>query len=110
MYWRSIHIALLAWKAKANRKPLILRGARQVGKTILVNMFAREFDHYVYLNLELFEDKSIFKEECSLSETVQALALNKNHSFTMGTTLIFILMMLTSTPAIILCVKLSGTA
>ena len=32
--------------------PIILRGARQVGKTTLVNEFSREFENYIHLNLE----------------------------------------------------------
>lgn len=43
---------LRQWAEKEERKPLVLRGARQVGKTTLVKMFAREFDEYIYMNLE----------------------------------------------------------
>ena len=38
---------LREWALKAERKPLVLRGARQVGKTTLVEMFAADFDHYI---------------------------------------------------------------
>ena len=42
---------LKAWKSKQNRKPLVIRGARQVGKTYLVRLFTREyFDHLVEIN------------------------------------------------------------
>ncbi len=34
---------------KKSRKPLILRRARQVGKTTVINLLAKDFDHYVYL-------------------------------------------------------------
>ena len=40
------------WKTKRERKPLILRGARQVGKTWLVREFAKTFDSFVEFNLE----------------------------------------------------------
>ena len=44
---------LILWKQKNNRKPLILQGARQVGKTWLMKEFAeRAFDDYVYINFE----------------------------------------------------------
>lgn len=43
---------LRQWAEKEERKPLVLRGARQVGKTTLVNLFAKDFDSYIYLNLE----------------------------------------------------------
>ena len=35
---------LRQWAKKEDRKPLVLRGARQVGKTTLVKLFAKEFD------------------------------------------------------------------
>lgn len=41
------------WKTKANRKPLVIRGARQVGKSFLVRMFAeKSFQHLLEINLE----------------------------------------------------------
>ena len=44
---------LKAWKDQPNRKPLILQGARQVGKTWLMKQFAKEcFEHAVYINFE----------------------------------------------------------
>ena len=43
---------LRQWAKKEDRKPLVLRGARQVGKTTLVKLFAKEFDTYIYMNLE----------------------------------------------------------
>ena len=43
---------LRSWATKEERKPLVLRGARQVGKTTLVELFAQDFDTYIYLNLE----------------------------------------------------------
>ena len=44
---------LYAWKDKPNRKPLILQGARQVGKTWLMQTFARQaFANHVYINFE----------------------------------------------------------
>jgi len=38
---RNTYIKLLEWKDSKNRKPLLLRGARQVGKTTLVRQFAK---------------------------------------------------------------------
>ncbi|MGO3110038.1 MAG: AAA family ATPase [Sphingobacterium sp.] len=43
-----------SWKKARNRKPLIIRGARQVGKTWLMKEFgAQAYDQVVYVNLEL---------------------------------------------------------
>jgi len=47
MFQRNALIQLRTWAAKSNRKPLVLRGARQVGKTTLVNEFGKEFDNSI---------------------------------------------------------------
>lgn len=50
---RDLYQELLAWKASKNRKPVILRGARQVGKTYLLKLFGqKEYANYTYLNFE----------------------------------------------------------
>ena len=50
---RKIMHALLSWKNKSNRQPLILNGARQVGKTYILKKFAQEqFSKVAYFNLE----------------------------------------------------------
>lgn len=49
---RHISSQLEVWKTKSNRKPLLLRGARQVGKTTLVNDFAQNYTYSIVLNLE----------------------------------------------------------
>jgi predicted AAA+ superfamily ATPase len=51
---------LIRWKSSTNRKPLILRGARQVGKTWAMKELAKTFDNFYYLNLE--KDKDVFLE------------------------------------------------
>jgi uncharacterized protein len=57
---RNAYKKLLEWKNSLNRRPLILRGARQVGKTTLVRNFAKEFPTYIELNLERAEDRKLF--------------------------------------------------
>jgi uncharacterized protein len=55
---RDIYSQLLAWKTAIDRKPLILMGARQVGKTHLLRSFGdREYQSSVYLNFE--EDRAL---------------------------------------------------
>ena len=50
---RKIYKFLLDWKASSDRKPLILQGARQVGKTYIVNLFGKkEYANFVYCNFE----------------------------------------------------------
>ena len=48
---RTIYQDLLKWKDNADKKPLILLGARQVGKTYILKEFGnREFDNLIYVN------------------------------------------------------------
>ena len=51
---RKISDALAEWKNSDDRKPLILNGARQVGKTYILEKFgAGHFENVVYLNMEI---------------------------------------------------------
>jgi predicted AAA+ superfamily ATPase len=78
------------WSAHRYRKPLILRGARQVGKTTAVDIFSERFDQYIYLNLEKKEDVEIFDNNLPFEELIQAIFFSKNMSRSQGTTLLFI--------------------
>ena len=50
---RALYKHLKSWKSDPKRKPLLLQGARQVGKTYLVSEFGKqEYENYVYLNFE----------------------------------------------------------
>jgi len=57
---RDLYQELIAWKNKKNRKPLLLQGARQVGKTWLIKHFGgKEFDDVAYFN---FDEKTELKQ------------------------------------------------
>ena len=60
MIKRDILTEFRKWKDRKSRKPLILRGARQVGKTTAVEIFSKEFDQFIYLNLDKESDLSLF--------------------------------------------------
>ena len=64
---------LYHWAEKAERKPLVLRGARQVGKTTLVNLFAKNFDSYIYLNLEEREMAELFAADYSFEDLMTGI-------------------------------------
>ena len=49
MFKRDILKNLSIWAERNDRKPLILRGARQVGKTTAIHLFSERFDQYLYL-------------------------------------------------------------
>jgi len=52
---RKIDNDLLSWAKESNRKPILLRGARQVGKSCAVRHLAENFDHFLEINFELDE-------------------------------------------------------
>jgi len=86
---RTILKDLDAWKVSRQRKPLVLRGARQVGKTTVVRQFGRSFDTFVYLNLELPADQRLFDGSLSPESTLQRIFLEKKAQ-RRGQTLLFI--------------------
>jgi predicted AAA+ superfamily ATPase len=91
MYQRNIVKELLKWKTSNGRKPLILRGARQVGKTTAVELFAENYAQYIYLNLEREMDREIFTKFGSIDEIVQYIFLQFNKSLDkIDDTLLFI--------------------
>jgi predicted AAA+ superfamily ATPase len=78
MYRRTAFDKLIIWKNKPNRKPLILRGARQVGKTTLVNMFAKEFDYFININLDKPDDLELFNKNDNIDTIVSILFLKNS--------------------------------
>ena len=91
MFKRKLLLELEKWRQNIPRKPLVIRGARQVGKTTLVNQFAAQYEQYIYLNLELSEDKEPFENFTSIENLINTLFFLKNK--TLGkkrNTLIFI--------------------
>ncbi|RLD62839.1 MAG: AAA family ATPase [Bacteroidetes bacterium] len=90
MYNRKAIEYLIKWSKKKERKPLILRGARQVGKTTLVNNFSENFKQYIYLNLEETEDKQIFEQNYSFENLLSAIFFIKQKEKKIKNTLIFI--------------------
>jgi uncharacterized protein len=81
---------LKSWKTDKNRKPLILRGARQVGKTTLVHQFSKEYEQYIYLNLERSDDAYFFESLNKVQEIVEALFLKFELQADYANTLLFI--------------------
>ncbi|APY08322.1 AAA family ATPase [Winogradskyella sp. J14-2] len=75
---RLINKSLKQWKANPKRKPLLLRGARQVGKTTLVNSFSQGYDYFIPLNLERAADLRYFQDFTDVKTLVDALFLANN--------------------------------
>jgi len=91
IFKREAERNLEAWKKSLNRKPLILRGARQVGKTTLVKEFARSFKFSILLNLEKPSDIAYFNNYDEVKSILESLLLSRNISITsIGETLLFL--------------------
>ena len=90
--YRSAIEDLKKWKENKKRKPLIIEGARQVGKTWLLKKFGEEFfENYVYVDLE--EDglaREIFDGSFEPERIVSRLAIHKGVEIVPGKTLIIV--------------------
>lgn len=88
---RKISDYLVAWKNSEGRMPLVINGARQVGKTFIVERFGREyFENMVYLNMEIEGNLCKYLEtELSPLKTLQYLEVANGQEIIAGKTLIF---------------------
>ena len=87
---REFYQKLLQWKESPLRKPLVIRGARQVGKTYILNDFAkREYQDFVYLN---FDEEpsfaSIFQENLDPARIIKELTIYFKKNIQPASTLI----------------------
>jgi predicted AAA+ superfamily ATPase len=74
---RKIFHQLATWKARKNRKPLIVQGARQVGKTWLMNAFGeQQFEQKAYFNFETQAELSVlFQHNLRPNELLKGLSV-----------------------------------
>lgn len=89
---RKFYNTLLEWKNNAVMTPLMVVGARQIGKTYIIEKFCKnEFEDYVYINLmEKKKIKSIFDEEIDFEEKIRKIELELNRKIFPEKTVIFI--------------------
>jgi hypothetical protein len=90
MFVRIIEKELEKWALNPYRKPLVLRGARQVGKTTVVNRFGEQFDNYLYINLEKLSSKQLVESTDDVKKLLPLLFLYCNKTRREGKTLLFI--------------------
>ena len=81
---------LLAWKDSAERKPLVLRGARQVGKTWLMLEFGKRcYQNTVYFNFDEEDElKSIFESNKNPARIIELLSMISGEKILPGETLV----------------------
>ncbi|MBI9038575.1 MAG: ATP-binding protein [Bacteroidales bacterium] len=88
---RTLYKNLHEWKNSNNRKPLLLQGARQVGKTYLVNEFGKnEYKNYINLNFEQNANlASLFTDDLSPEKIIHNISLFIGRKITSENTLLF---------------------
>lgn len=87
---RLIDWHLKKWKTDPRRKPLIIRGARQIGKTFSVRVLGKEFPHFLEVNFEkVKEAKKIFEKNLEPERIVMELKALFQKPIVPGETLLF---------------------
>ena len=88
---RKITELLHEWKNKQNRKPLIVNGARQVGKTYIISEFGlNNFNNLIYLNMEVETALiQLLENELSPKKIIQFIETLKGERIIAGKTLLF---------------------
>ena len=87
---RKLDKALTDWKNRKNRKPLVVRGARQVGKTFLVRAFSQQnFQTLVEINFDRTPDKKQLFDSSNIERSLQLLEIEENISTITKDTLLF---------------------
>lgn len=88
---RSILHELKKWKEDSRHKPLLIRGARQVGKTYIIRQLGQEFQNYVEVNFELYpEAKKIFDHDLDPERIIRDLSAFTRRKITPGVSLLFL--------------------
>lgn len=92
MYFsRHIDSFLREWKDSPKRKPLLLRGARQVGKSSSIRHLGESFDYFIEINFEKRKElRRIFQEVSDVHEIASRLGTLMNIPVVEGKTLLFI--------------------
>ena len=89
---RKIDSVLAEWKNRADHKPLIIKGARQIGKTVSISAFARtNYKSFIYINfVEQKKYRSIFDDGYEVETILKNISLlNPSFTFIPGDTLFF---------------------
>lgn len=90
-YKRHIDEQLLKWKDDPRHKPLLIRGARQVGKSTAVRELAKQFHYFVEINLEKQPDLlQLFPENIDVKKTCEKLSGSLGIPIVPNETLLFI--------------------
>lgn len=91
MIARDMMAELVKWRNSDPHKPILLRGARQVGKSHLVREFGRSFEHFVEINFEKqTEPKEFFNGDLDVKKIIKKIELYTQKKIEPGKTLLFL--------------------
>ena len=90
MFPRNVLATLEEWADSSGRKPMILRGARQVGKTEVGRLFGKRFKRFIYIDLEEPGTGVLFRRGLKVRDLFQAILLKTGQPPTDGDTLLFL--------------------
>lgn len=87
---RIVSIFLSRWKDDPDRKPLIIRGARQVGKTTMVRQLGKQYPSFVEINFErLARLRHLFEGDLEPTRIIRDIELETGQRIVLGETLLF---------------------
>jgi predicted AAA+ superfamily ATPase len=87
---RTVDHVLLEWKTDLERKPLLIRGARQVGKSSTIEQFGKHFEHFVMVNFEKNKNLyALFDGDLDVREICLKLSVHFKKPVVPGKTLLF---------------------
>ncbi len=89
---RKVYDSLVEWKRAPERKPMVMEGARQVGKTHILKEFGkREYGNMVYINCQNNPFvNSLFGQDFDVERILRGLSAYSRENITAGKTLIFL--------------------
>jgi predicted AAA+ superfamily ATPase len=88
---RKIDVELVEWMRTSSRKPLLVRGARQVGKSTAIRNFSKHFDHFIEINFDeqpLYQQ--LFSKTSDVHDVLEQLAIITQTEIIEGKTLVFL--------------------
>lgn len=88
---RKIDTELMEWFRTPSRKPLLVRGARQVGKSTAIRNFAKHFDYFIEINFDeqpLYQQ--LFEKTSDVHDVLEQLAIITQTEIIEGKTLLFL--------------------
>lgn len=90
MFPRDVTIYMEKWLRGVRRKPLLLRGARQTGKTSAVRLFAGKLPGFIELNMEAPREKLVFEQQLPVRDLLKSIRLSRGKTAPLEESLLFI--------------------